>query len=506
MDRLDCEYRLEPGKGRFLWKDEGGNEHLRDGPVALGMEALIKLQGAELESEAVFGDCLFATLLPKGSELREEYGKAMAHARALGLGLRFRLVLADTLDKEVRDLAWELIRDPVEGSLALSPWIAFSLFLPYEGLRRADTASSLSKRPRVLVAVADPADLRQQRLAELDGARVRESMHQALCGSVDCNVLKESVTLSTLRGALEQGRYEVLHLIAHSCEQGLVLETERGLAAAVRVDDLVAILGNRSTLRALVLMACSQGGHQGLAEQLVRRGVPVALGMRREVGLPSLEVFASAFYPRLAETGEVDVATNAAREALLAKPATRCDWSGVVLWTSLRDGRVWHPALPSEPPVRLTPPWLRAAALAIPLLLNESAMPHTEPPPTESRKAEPPAPTPPLNPPSPHREKKPKTHPEDTLPAGTVPGGVRKKIQEAQLYFQSGLYDQSYRSYQEAFKELENSAPEIFKKLNRSRLGKLGKTPLAEEAAREFAAVLDPLAEEPSTFNPGDVQ
>jgi hypothetical protein len=360
---------------------------------------------------------------------------------------------------------------------------------------------TLTGRPRVLLAVADPVDLVYHHLKELKGDQVRDSLYRTLSASMDCRPLNAPVTLAQLHEALQSGRYHVLHLVAHglpsmSGSPGLVFEKGRGLAERVQNKHLVEILAEAPGVRLIVLMACHS---HPLAKELFRQGIPAVIATRREIGLPALSVFAKAFYPPLVKTGKVDIAFRAARKALLADADTRSYVKDIELWSNHE--RLWR-----RPQLH----WLRAAALAIPLLLNEPVVPRPVWLPTKRQIPQITTDT------ARTKQEIPRTTPRQNKPAlalpshvaaqrDAVPAVVRQRIQAAQRYLQAGLYEQSYRMYQEALEELEVSAPGISKTLNRSRLRELGKNPLAEEAAREFATLLDPLAEEPSTFNSGDV-
>ena len=105
------------------------------------------------------------------------------------------------------------------------------------------------------------------------------------------------------------------------------------------------IRGHRS-LRLVVLNACegarSAGDDPlgGVAQALVRQGIPAVIAMQFEISDPAALVFSKSFYQALADGLPVDVAMVEARMAMFAE-GHEVEWATPVLYLRSPDGRVF---------------------------------------------------------------------------------------------------------------------------------------------------------------------
>ena len=105
------------------------------------------------------------------------------------------------------------------------------------------------------------------------------------------------------------------------------------------------IRGHRS-LRLVVLNAC-EGARSarddpfgGVAQALVRQGIPAVIAMQFEISDPAALVFSQSFYQAIADGLPVDVATLEARRAMFAE-GNEIEWATPVLYLRSPDGRVF---------------------------------------------------------------------------------------------------------------------------------------------------------------------
>lgn len=346
---LDSElYLASPQRGRFSC---GGREYV--GELVLDRELCDRLTALELTPEE-YGRELYRAVFPPGSSLREGFREAVVAAGLEHRRLRFRLHLAADLPDGLHALYWELLEDAGRRlALARSPDSAFSRYstVPRE-LGRATAG-----RPRLLCAVAAPADAARFGLAEIDRGEVcrrLEKSFQTLDGAFEVDFLPPPITPGQLRERLVEGGFHLLHLFGHGLVRQrdasfLVLEDEGGRARFVGEEILAEIfLGDRE-LNLVTLVACHGGAlsssdsFSGLAGRLVERGLPAVIAMRRAVTFDTAHLFTGHFYRNLARTGRVDAAVNEARQQLFLAQPQGPAWSSPVLYMHLADGLLWVP-------------------------------------------------------------------------------------------------------------------------------------------------------------------
>jgi hypothetical protein len=165
-----------------------------------------------------------------------------------------------------------------------------------------------------------------------------EALRQATQGAeVELVQLPEPCTLAAIEAELAQG-YHGLHFIGHgqySERQGsavLVLADAENQVQRAPAEEIAGMLARRlagdapsdDKLRLVFLAACQSAtrspadAFRGVAPRLVQAGVPAVIAMQDLVPVETARDFAAAFYRRLLLHGQVDLACNEARSALLS--------------------------------------------------------------------------------------------------------------------------------------------------------------------------------------------
>ncbi|HZZ80220.1 MAG TPA: CHAT domain-containing protein [Gemmataceae bacterium] len=240
-------------------------------------------------------------------------------------------VLLFVEDTELRTLRWEQLCAPLDGDwqhLALNQRVPFSLYLPSVTDRRFQP---IGRRDlRALVVVANPEGIDKYKLAPFDVAATVSSVRAAL-GEIPSDVLAMvdgacgPPTLDVLCERITAERYTLLHIVGHGQYIRGDGETILYLAKADNnVDPVPAtrllqrlkqLNGARGLPHFTFLSTCesaapeAEGALGGLGQRLVRElGMPAVIAMTEMVSIKTAQNLAEAFYRRLREHGEVDLA------------------------------------------------------------------------------------------------------------------------------------------------------------------------------------------------------
>ena len=248
--------------------------------------------------------------------------------------LRLRLIVESP---ELWDWPWEYLRDPESDFLILSPDISI---VRCPEVRREMTARPIALPLRVVVVIAQPRGS-----APLDSNGEWRALEKALAvlvksGRVELRRI-DSASLAALRKELAQPVH-VLHFIGHGGfdrnreEAFLSFETLKGEPDPVTGMDLARILRLQAPPALVVLNAC-EGGRAikddpfaGVAQALVREGMPAVVAMQFKISDQSALVFSKEFYEALAQSDSVDQAVFEARHALVSERSV--DWGNPVLY------------------------------------------------------------------------------------------------------------------------------------------------------------------------------
>ncbi|MGD2077305.1 MAG: CHAT domain-containing protein [Chloroflexota bacterium] len=255
---------------------------------------------------------------------------------------RIRLRI-DASAPELHAIPWELLRDAADGGpaqdLAATNATPFSRYLAGRWL----PGGPIFQRPvKVLVAIANPENLADyEDLAAVEVEKEWQLLQEATAGQDDIQLtlLDQPCTLANIEEALKEG-YHVLHFIGHGAyrERGgqgtavLYLADDQNQVALARDEDIASMLDRQLShsdlvvddrLRLVFLASCQTAtrnpadAFRGLAPRLIAAGVPAVVAMQDLVPVDTARQFASTFYRQLLVHGQVDLASNEARSALL---------------------------------------------------------------------------------------------------------------------------------------------------------------------------------------------
>src|SRR5262249_28328265 len=205
-------------------------------------------------------------------------------AQTAGVALRVRLFI-DTKAARLQGLKWELLRvpwadDPDPGRpLSMRQQVLFSRYLSSFDWRPAQLRPK--DELRALIAVANPSNLVEYRMApiDVDGevARARDYLEGAAPPGDDtqpavprtrpipCRVIRGHATLNQVVSGLQRDDYDILYLVCHGAlirgEARLYLEGPDGKVAATPGGEVVARLADLpSRPRLVVLGSCQSAG------------------------------------------------------------------------------------------------------------------------------------------------------------------------------------------------------------------------------------------------------
>jgi len=298
---------------------------------------------------AADGQRLFEALF-KDSKLTSAW--AESRGQAPKRRIRFRI---DATAAELHALPWELLQEGGATPVMLSAQadLPFSRYLPIA----LPWGGAVKERPiRVLVVISNPDDLKEKYdLPPADVALERKALDDAFAGVKDLKVdyLEAPVTLERLEETLRvREGYHILHFLGHGAfsakreQAALYMQDADGHARRVLDEELVSLLARQGAQPRLVFLAACQSATRssadaflGLGPKLVSVGVPAVVAMQDFVTVETARKFSAAFYKRLLEHGQVDLAVNEARSALLT--AGRPDAAVPVLFMRLKSGQLW---------------------------------------------------------------------------------------------------------------------------------------------------------------------
>jgi hypothetical protein len=345
-DELDA-FALQLGIGR--------RRGLAAESVATGREA-VKILGGRLYAGVFTG------------ELEKCLRGSIDAAKRQGKGLRIRLNLTET--PELADLPWEFLYDA-----SLDRFIGLSAETPivrYLALPERAEALTVSLPLRVLVVISSPEGFPRLDTSQ-EWARIGEALADLeRAGRIVLDRLEEA-TLSSLQQRLRQADYHILHFIGHGgfdpeTQDGVLLfEDEAGGAARVGGEALAPLLRDHAAMRLAVLNAC-EGARtsradpfSGVAQRLVRQGIPSVVAMQFEITDRAAIVFAHEFYRAVSDGYPVEAAVAEGRKAL-ATVGPELEWGIPVLHLRAADGYIFRVEQPGAGDA--TPAALVSAALA----------------------------------------------------------------------------------------------------------------------------------------------
>jgi formylglycine-generating enzyme required for sulfatase activity len=298
-----------------------------------------------------------------------------------GNQLRLRIRLED--DPHLLNVPWELLDDPDRGIVATERPVVRSIEGPI-------VPRPISMRPplRILAVLSCPPALPQ---LDIDKEwHILDRMLGALVANEQV-VMEKLVqpTSERIRQALRAEEWQVLHFVGHGLSGGLFLGDPNGEASPVD-HETVGVLFLQDSLRLVVLNACegacpgTSDPFSGVAQTLIKRGVPAVVAMQRQVSDKTAISFAEHFYRGLARRLPIDAALMEARKELRGQNDP--EWPVPVLYLSAPAGDLVKPPVPYKffPGRRF---WVLAALAVLGALLAAFALGRwgsfVEPPPPD---------------------------------------------------------------------------------------------------------------------------
>jgi hypothetical protein len=263
-----------------------------------------------------------------GARMRELHGRRAA----------IRLLLK--FPSSVAQLPWETLYLEEERSfLGLTQRYSLVRYMSERPLG----ANTMSMAPlRILVMLANPADTAPLNL-EGELAAIEEALRPAMEeGRVLLKVLEgEAANRSQLQQALRTFQPQIFHFTGHGVfrnnEGALVLHSPQGAVLTMGTD--MANLLRDAHIPFVFLNSCDTGtaaendAITGVAESLVKAGVPAVIATLREIMDDAGLLFTSELYRAFAEGYPLEAAMAEARKRLSVE---RHDWSAYALFSSAR--------------------------------------------------------------------------------------------------------------------------------------------------------------------------
>jgi hypothetical protein len=292
-----------------------------------------RVEAAPVAAAKQFGGRLFSAVFtgPVGECLRRSADRAQGEDATL----RIRLRLSDC--PELADIPWEFLYDQDDD------WfVALSGATPvvrYVQVPAQPRPVRVTLPLRILVIRSEPADCGELDLVA-EWAQVEAALGDlAASGAVTFTSLP-AATLSELRRVLQREQFHVLHYMGHGAfterDGGTLLFADQaGRSVPVTGERLSVMLRDHTSLRLAVLNACEAGRTDpadpfgGIADTLVRRGIPAVIAMQFEISDKAAIEFTPALYGALAAGLPVDAAVAEARKAIYA--ISPLEWATPVL-------------------------------------------------------------------------------------------------------------------------------------------------------------------------------
>lgn len=285
---------------------------------------------------AEIGSRLFSELLRE--DVRDLWNQARSDLDEGGR-LRFRLTLQPPA---VAALPWETLHDPRRNqSFGADVIIA---------LVRTQNQVGYVARPRALETTL-PLMVLLVALETVEGlaqeiGQIRSVVEGLPPGRMEMELLAGRVTIHQIRERLLATKADILHIISHGSEDGLLLWAD-DMPAMVSAAALGATLQQAETLKLVFLNACLAGQvdstrpFAGVAHRLLQSGLPAVIAMRHEILDIAAVAFAGSVYEALVTSpcpGHIDTAVSIARNTLYINDPNRIDYATPILWLNAEDG------------------------------------------------------------------------------------------------------------------------------------------------------------------------
>jgi len=278
-------------------------------------------------------------LLVGSESVRDCYKQCTNNARRTPkVGVRLRLFIYDPV---IAAIPWET-------AFADGNYIGRSDRFPVVRYVLGEGSTQFAKIPRPLRLLG--VGCQPKKTLKLKVDEEIEKIKKALSG-VDPKLLTcywcPNPSATALHNRLSHKDIDIFHFIGHegfdeaAREGSLSLVENDGSKQEVKVNDLITILQDTGVQFAF-LNACETGQQVGgLAQELVHRLLPAAIGMRLSVRDDVAIEFAARFYHYLGESRPIDAALSAARAELSLDSALKAQWGLPILYMRASDGTIF---------------------------------------------------------------------------------------------------------------------------------------------------------------------
>lgn len=272
--------------------------------------------------------------------------------------LRLRLILHPPA---VAALPWETLHDPRRnqsfGADAMISLVRTQNLVNYVARPRPLEAALPLTVLLVSVETEDGADrgpsvpVREANVrlaAQKESGQIRSAIAGLSSGRMHLDQLHGRATIQQIRRRLLTLKPDILHIIGHGNEDGLLLWADDA-PALVSASTLRAVLQQAESVKLVFLNACLAGRvdtarpFAGMAHQLLQSGLPAVIAMRYEIMDRAAVTFAGSVYEALvtgACRGYIDAAVSIARNNLYINDPGRADYATPILWLNAESGRI----------------------------------------------------------------------------------------------------------------------------------------------------------------------
>jgi hypothetical protein len=251
---------------------------------------------------------------------------------------------------ELASLPWEFLYDKsLNRFLSLSKETALVRYLDHP---RPLEALSISAPLKVLVMISSPNDLPLLDV-EAEWRKLQQAFSQLPAGLVEVHRIAQA-SLAELNYQLSRDNYHIFHYIGHGLfddateTSSLALEDEDGGSFEIAGEKIGIHLQNHASLRMVILNACegargtTHDVYSGIAQGLIRCGIPAVIGMQFEISDKAAIAFSSRFYDAIARGKPVDESLDEARLAIHAAQNGGSEWGTPVLCLRAQDGNLFN--------------------------------------------------------------------------------------------------------------------------------------------------------------------
>jgi hypothetical protein len=299
-----------------------------------------------LETPERIGEKLFRSLFTGNVHTCYEKSRSYAEAQGWG-GLRIKLRLAEELER----LPWELLYDPQDDYLALTPDLTLVRYLEAP---MPQTPLEVDLPLRVLIVAGAPEGLDLD--DEINGI-VEATADLVAQNRLHIDVLKDAsvdkIYERLFLGQKQRRQIHVVHFLGHGdapsagAPARLLLHNEEGRPMPIEIGQIWRMLRRIESLRLIWLNSCSGAvGKEGAlygplasaAARFVAAGLPAVLANQLRISDNVARKLARTFYTSLAEGSPIDVALSEARFRVSWTERNSLEWATPVIYMRAPDG------------------------------------------------------------------------------------------------------------------------------------------------------------------------